>query len=490
MAIDPNAATAQPSGWALGGLGAPSQSTIPLARPQSVLTPEQIAQMRQQALALQQPPQGGIHHWTQGLAELARAIQGNREADFARQQEQANRQADIDANMALFPQTPGGAPAPAAGGAPAGAGGGASTGSAAQATGSDPRGMGPYIRETAAKYGVDPDTAMKVAQSEGLGSFLGDGGKSGGAFQLYTGGGMGNDFQKETGLDPLDPKNEKATIDYALKNVPRTGWTPFHGARRVGIGERDGILPQPDAVANTPPQAAAPTAAPTGLLAPIQPPAAASAARRRPPAPSAPAAPTAPTRLAYAGNPPPGMVPPTTPPASPLSPMISAIAGQPIPPADFARQAAAMEAAKAGGAAPLPTPGAAIPPADFASQAAAMEAAKGGPTVPPILASLPAQASPAAVPPPAPFRFRRLARPRHCRRHSFRAVGQLRAPSGRQRLTGSRWIIRHHCRVLRSLHRQPASAPMVNAIAGRPMPPNAAPAGRRWCANSACRLSK
>ena len=73
----------------------------------------------------------------------------------------------------------------------------------------DPRGLSDYIRETAKKYGVDPEVALKVAKSEGLRDFSGDGGKSGGAFQLYTGGGLGNEFQKMTGLDPLDPKNEK-----------------------------------------------------------------------------------------------------------------------------------------------------------------------------------------------------------------------------------------------------------------------------------------
>src|SRR6187399_721626 len=67
----------------------------------------------------------------------------------------------------------------------------------------DPRGLAPYIQETAKKYGVDPVTALKVAKSEGLAQFYGDGGKSGGAFQLFTGGGLGNEFQKETGLDPL-----------------------------------------------------------------------------------------------------------------------------------------------------------------------------------------------------------------------------------------------------------------------------------------------
>jgi hypothetical protein len=106
---------------------------------------------------------------------------------------------------------------------------------------SDPRGLTGYIRETAKKYGVDPDVALKVAKSEGLRDFSGDGGKSGGAFQLYTGGGLGNEFQKETGLDPLDPKNEKATIDYALRHASQHGWKPWHGAAKVGVGEFDGI---------------------------------------------------------------------------------------------------------------------------------------------------------------------------------------------------------------------------------------------------------
>jgi len=112
----------------------------------------------------------------------------------------------------------------------------------------DPRGMAAYIRETAAKYGIDPEVALKVARSEGLSTFQSSvtqkGGKrepSWGAFQLYTGGGLGNQFQKETGLDPSDPANEKATIDYALKTAAKVGWGPWHGAKNTGIGEFEGI---------------------------------------------------------------------------------------------------------------------------------------------------------------------------------------------------------------------------------------------------------
>lgn len=105
----------------------------------------------------------------------------------------------------------------------------------------DPRGLEGYIRETATKYGIDPDTAIKVAQSEGLANPVGDRGKSFGAFQLYTGGGLGNEFQKATGLDPSDPANERATIDYALMRASQGGWEPWHGAKRVGISPWQGI---------------------------------------------------------------------------------------------------------------------------------------------------------------------------------------------------------------------------------------------------------
>ena len=110
-----------------------------------------------------------------------------------------------------------------------------------QGSGRDPRGLIPYIRERAVAHGIDPDVAVRVAASEGLSNPIGDKGKSFGAFQLYTGGGEGNRFQQQTGLDPSDPANEKATIDFALARASQVGWGPWHGAARVGIGEFQGI---------------------------------------------------------------------------------------------------------------------------------------------------------------------------------------------------------------------------------------------------------
>ena len=108
----------------------------------------------------------------------------------------------------------------------------------------DPRGVVPLIRSTAEKYGINPDIAVRVAGSEGLGNFKSTipGEESYSAFQLnMLPGSMGDQFKKETGLDPSDPKNEPAAIDYALRSATKVGWSPFHGARQAGIGPWQGI---------------------------------------------------------------------------------------------------------------------------------------------------------------------------------------------------------------------------------------------------------
>jgi hypothetical protein len=108
----------------------------------------------------------------------------------------------------------------------------------------DPRGLAPYIRKVAAKYGVDPGVAVNVARSEGLEGFTSGipGEHSYTAFQLNMDGGLGNEFQKETGLDPRDPKNERQAIDWALHYVSGHGWSAFHGAKnRYGYGPWQGV---------------------------------------------------------------------------------------------------------------------------------------------------------------------------------------------------------------------------------------------------------
>lgn len=113
-----------------------------------------------------------------------------------------------------------------------------------------------YIRQAAAARGINPDTAVRVARSEGLspGVWQSNYKKNGirepsyGPFQLLVGGegtgfpaGMGNDFMRQTGLDPRDPSTVKPQIDFALNRAAKGGWTPWYGAKNSGIGRWQGI---------------------------------------------------------------------------------------------------------------------------------------------------------------------------------------------------------------------------------------------------------
>jgi hypothetical protein len=145
-----------------------------------------------------------------------------------------------------------------------------------------------YIRSAAAKRGIDPEIAVKVAKSEGLNSYTGDQGSSFGPFQLHYGdvapggnrvAGMGDDFTKATGLDARDPKTVNAQIDFALDQAKKGGWGPWHGAANSGIAPMQGIgqggnvqlagaVPTPDTAAAPqapgPQPVAAPAPAPAG----------------------------------------------------------------------------------------------------------------------------------------------------------------------------------------------------------------------------------
>ncbi len=126
----------------------------------------------------------------------------------------------------------------------------------------DPRGMIPVIREAAARYGHNPDTAVKVFGHEGLGEYVGDEGTSFGASQLHIGGGLGDQFINETGLDPRDPANEPAMIDWSMRNLGQTGWEPYHGAARAGVEAREGVGTEANAPASPPHVVAQPTKGP------------------------------------------------------------------------------------------------------------------------------------------------------------------------------------------------------------------------------------
>lgn len=106
-----------------------------------------------------------------------------------------------------------------------------------------------YIRQAAARRGIDPDIAVRVALSEGglddpvrQSDVVTNGVReqSFGPFQLYLGGGLGN-AALAAGIDPRNPAQWRQAVDFALDNAARGGWGPWHGAARVGIGNFEGI---------------------------------------------------------------------------------------------------------------------------------------------------------------------------------------------------------------------------------------------------------
>lgn len=113
-----------------------------------------------------------------------------------------------------------------------------------------------FIRQAATARGIDPDTAVRVARSEGgvdeyakRGTF--STGSSWWPFQQHYGGagyeqygnvaGQGNGFTALTGWQPGDPAAWKDSVRYALNRAKRDGWGAWYGAAAAGIGRWDGI---------------------------------------------------------------------------------------------------------------------------------------------------------------------------------------------------------------------------------------------------------
>lgn len=111
-----------------------------------------------------------------------------------------------------------------------------------------------YVMARAQALGIDPDIAKKVRRGESGSGFVGDivNGipTSFGPFQFHFGGlvpgpnsapGLGDEFLKATGLNARDPSTWKQQVDFALQTVKKTGWTPFHAAKDLGISIWQGI---------------------------------------------------------------------------------------------------------------------------------------------------------------------------------------------------------------------------------------------------------
>lgn len=127
-----------------------------------------------------------------------------------------------------------------------------------------------YIRQAAIARGIDPDITVRVAKSEGgvndyIQSKVRKNGvqePSFGPFQLLVGGqgtifpeGMGNQMLRETGLDPRDPKNAQASIDFALDQAKNKGWGQWYGAKAIGVTGKHGIGSQVASQQSSAPQA-------------------------------------------------------------------------------------------------------------------------------------------------------------------------------------------------------------------------------------------
>lgn len=119
-----------------------------------------------------------------------------------------------------------------------------------------------YIRKSAQARNISPDIALRVAESEGLNQYTGDGGSSFGPFQLHYGnvagggnkvGGLGDVFTKTTGLNARDPSTIPQQIDFSLDQAAKGGWGPWHGwkgDRNAGI---NGYAPEGPTVAQNAP---------------------------------------------------------------------------------------------------------------------------------------------------------------------------------------------------------------------------------------------
>jgi len=116
--------------------------------------------------------------------------------------------------------------------------------------------MAEYIRQSAIANGIDPNVALRIANSEGLRGSIpgvrntpGDKGTSFGPFQLHYGSnipgltlkGLGDRYTRETGHHASDPKYWKEQIDFALRTARKEGWGAWHGRIGARIGLRDGI---------------------------------------------------------------------------------------------------------------------------------------------------------------------------------------------------------------------------------------------------------
>lgn len=111
------------------------------------------------------------------------------------------------------------------------------------------------IRREASLRNIDPEIAIRLWRSEGGGVYQSEIERTGrgshrgreasfGPFQLFTGGGLGNDYERLTGRNLLTdntPEGITKQIQFSLDMAVDQGWTPWYGRGPAGIGTRDGL---------------------------------------------------------------------------------------------------------------------------------------------------------------------------------------------------------------------------------------------------------
>ena len=117
------------------------------------------------------------------------------------------------------------------------------------------RRMEDIIRDESDLRGIDPDVAIAIFRSEGAGSYQSQIRRSGrgthegreasfGPFQLFTGGGLGNEYEQETGRELVRDNTDDGIenqIRFSLDKAIQLSWQPWYGRRVAGVGRREGL---------------------------------------------------------------------------------------------------------------------------------------------------------------------------------------------------------------------------------------------------------
>lgn len=113
-----------------------------------------------------------------------------------------------------------------------------------------------FIEEEAALRNIDTKTALNIYRNEGYNSYQSNIGRKGhgsrggkeasyGPFQLFTGGGLGNEYEEATGRVLAKDNTEdgiRKQIQFALDKAAEKGsWKAWYGRKAAGVGVDEGL---------------------------------------------------------------------------------------------------------------------------------------------------------------------------------------------------------------------------------------------------------